>query len=120
MASSQADEVALALTGRWQLGDTPKIRKPLNGGPPARANGHVLRALRRPQHGLLLIYPVMPPEAVVLDENRLPEPTGLDPAGPPIIAVALSFPTSDTTVPVEYRVNKVWETEIAEDDAYED
>jgi hypothetical protein len=47
-------------------------------------------------------------------------PTGLDPAGAPIIGVALSFPTSDTVIGVEYRVNKVWDAELREDDENDD
>ena len=53
-------------------------------------------------------------------EGRAAEQTGLDPAGDPIIGVALSFPTSDTVIGVEYRVNKVWDAELREDDEYDD
>ena len=39
----------------------------------------------------------------------------------PIIGVALSFPASDTALDgAEYRVNRVWDSEIKEDAAYED
>ena len=34
--------------------------------------------------------------------------------------MALSFPTSDTVIGVEYRVNKVWDAELPEDDEYDD
>jgi hypothetical protein len=114
-----AASVALALTRRWQEGDSPKIRKPVQGET-TRANGRVLRVLRRPDEGLLLIYPVLPPTQVEFDGGRPPEPTGLDPVGPPVIGVALSFPTSETTLGIEYRVNKVWGAEMAEDADYED
>ena len=33
---------------------------------------------------------------------------------------ALSFPTSETAVRVEYRVNRVWDAMIEDDDAYGD
>jgi hypothetical protein len=45
----------------------------------------------------------------------------LDPAGSPIIGVALSFPTSETVRGIEYRVTPVyWGMEIAEDAGYDD
>ncbi len=114
-----AADVALDLTRRWQKGDSPKLRKPVQGET-TRANGRVLRVLRRPDEGLLLIYPVLPPAQVEFDGGRPPEPTGLNPAGPPVIGVALSFPTSETTLGIEYRVNKVWGAEMVDDAGYED
>jgi len=114
-----ADEVALALTHRWQEGGEPRIRRP-SSGRTQRPNGRVLRTLRPPQRGLLLIYPVLPPEFVAGLDGAAPEPTGLDPSGPPIIGVALSFPTSQTTLGVEYRVNMVWGAQMQEDAEYDD
>jgi hypothetical protein len=113
-----AGEVALDLTRRWQSTPTPKIRKPPSGEP-SRANGRVLRSLRRERDGLLLIYPIMPPTMVEMN-NKMEEATGLDANGPPIIGIALSFPVSATTLGIEYRVNTVWGSEISEDDEYED
>lgn len=110
--------VALDLTRRWQNASPPKIRKPPSGEP-ARPNGRVLRTLRKESDGLLLIYPVMPPTRVEL-EGGVIEQTELDPKGPPIVGIALSFPVSATTLGVEYRVNTVWGSEINEDDEYED
>ncbi len=55
--------VALELTLRWQQSEPPSIKKPIKGET-KRANGRVLRALRRRTHGLLLIYPVLPPVEV--------------------------------------------------------
>lgn len=114
-----AAQVALDLTRRWQEGEAPKIRKPAQGET-TRANGRVVRVLRRPKHGLLLIYPVLPPVEVRFEVPHAPEPTGLDAHGPPIIGVALSFPTSETTLGVEYRVNRVWGAEMEEDEGYAD
>lgn len=114
-----ADDVALELTLRWQQTEPPRIKKPLKGET-KRANGRVLRALRRRTHGLLLIYPVLPPKIVPKKEMREAVPTGLDPAGDPIIGVALSFPTSDTVIGVEYRVGKLWFEQMREDDEYDD
>ncbi len=113
-----ADDVAFNLTLRWQEGEKPKIRRPAKGAT-TRANGRVLRVLRRSENGLLLIYPLLPPTEVV-DDNNVREPTGLDKAGLPIIGVALSFPTSETTLGVEYRVNKVWGADMEEDEGYAD
>lgn len=114
-----AEKVALELTRRWQEGDRPKIRKPVSGDT-QRANGRVLRVLRRAENGLLLIYPVSQPREVREGVTERSEPTGLDPTGPPMIGVALSFPTSETTLGVEYRVNRIWGVEMLEDATYED
>ena len=113
--------LALALTERWQQSIPPKIKRSSEGGV-KRPNGRVLRVLRRPSEGLLLIYPLVRPTQVVVKDgaNDAYQPTDLDEAGSPIIGVALSFPTSATTLGVEYRVNRVWGTEIEEDQAFED
>jgi hypothetical protein len=37
-----------------------------------------------------------------------------------IAKLELSFPTSDSVIGVEYRVNKVWDAEMKEDSTYED
>lgn len=118
-----ADVVALNLTRRWQAVEPPKLRKPASGST-TRPNGRVLRVLRPAERGLLLIYPILPPAQVVrlVDGVRQPpEPTGMAIDGPPIIGVALSFPTSQTAIGVEYRVNPVfWDAELQEDADYED
>ncbi len=114
-----ARDIALELTRRWQQTEPPKLRVP-EKGETKRPNGRVLRLLRRRSHGLLLIYPVQPP-TVVKGENKMPDsPTGILDTKTPVIGVALSFPTSDTVLGVEYRVNRVWDAEIQEDSAYDD
>ncbi len=116
---NNARNVALELTRRWQQSVPPKLRAP-EKGETKRPNGRVLRLLRRRSHGLLLIYPVQPP-TVVKGENNMPDsPTGMAEQGIPVIGVALSFPTSDTVLGVEYRVNRVWDAEIQEDSMYDD
>jgi hypothetical protein len=82
-------------------------------------NGRIVREVRPKSHGLLLIYPLLPPSIVPSSDRRPEEPTGLDPDGPPIIGVALSFPTSDTVLGVEYRVNRIWEAEMEEDNQFD-
>ncbi len=104
----EAADVALELTRRWQQTTPPKIRPPVQGET-KRANGRVLRVLRRRSHGLLIIYPLEPLAA-----------TGVDTSGPPIISLSLSFPTSDTVLGVEYRVNRVWGAEMQEDNEFDD
>jgi hypothetical protein len=117
--NANARDVALELTRRWQQTVPPKLRVPANGET-KRPNGRVLRLLRRRSHGLLLIYPVQPP-TVVKGENNMPNaPTGMAEMGIPVIGVALSFPTSNTVLGVEYRVNRVWDAEIQEDSTYDD
>lgn len=116
----RAYDVAMDLTRRWQDTSPAKIRKPPKGSS-ARPNGHVLRVLRPTSHGLLLIYPIIRPAEVVIQEEPLrTEQTGLDPMDSPMIGIALSFPSSESTLGVAYRVNKVWGTEMEEDDSYED
>lgn len=102
-----AAKVALDLTIRWQHTEPVKIRPPAQGET-KRPNGRVLRAMRRRSHGLLIIYPLKPLEVA-----------GVDPNGPPVFSVSLSFPTSDTVLGVEYRVNRVWGAEMQEDDQYD-
>ena len=82
----------------------------------------MFRALRRRTQGLPLIYPILPPVEVPgkPKEGRAAVETGLKADGDPIIDVALSFPTSNTVLGIEYRVNKVWDAELREDDEYDD
>lgn len=116
-----ARSVALSLTKRWQSTSPPKLKNPPQGDT-KRPNGRVLRVLRRPNNGLLLIYPLLPPSNVIthLGENEVLDPTGLKSSDSPIVGIALSFPTSATTLGVEYRVNSVWGAEIQDDEAFED
>jgi hypothetical protein len=122
-AGLDAEKVALDLTNRWM--EAGKIRKPKNEKY-ERPNGRVLRVLRPRERGLLLIYPLSPPKEITGlagtkdRKERMPELTGLDERGTPIIGVALSFPTSDTALGCEYRVNRVWQAEIEDDERYDD
>jgi len=114
-----AHDVALELTLRWQASDPPKLRRP-SAGASKRPNGRVLRILRCPQKGLLLIYPLAPAEKVVPGDDGPSESTGLTADGLPIVGVALSFPVSATTLGIEYRVNRIWGAEMEDDARYED
>jgi len=119
----KAETVALDLTNRWL--EAGKLRKPKSGRY-ERPNGRVLRVLRPREQGLLLIYPLQPPEEIKqhadtkVRKGRHHEFTGLNSDGAPIIGVALSFPCSNTALGCEYRVNRVWQTEIEEDASYDD
>ena len=117
-----AEKVALSLTKRWQ-GSSPgrpaKLRSP-EKGETTRPYGRVLRVLRPRSHGLLIIYPLVPPEEAGVGENMPVRKTGLDRHGDPVIGVALSFPASETVLGVEYRVNRVWDAMIQDDAAYDD
>lgn len=114
-------DVSLALTLLWQGPDVQKVRRP-QAGRTEHPNGHVVRVLRPPRTGLLLIYPLSPPPKIVHAAalKIADEPTGLDPNGPPIIGVAASFPTSPTAVSVEYLANTVLGPEMQDDEAYAD
>jgi hypothetical protein len=102
-----AAKVALDLTLRWQQTEPPKLLK-RGTGETTRPNGRVMRVLRKRTHGLILVYPLEPLAQA-----------GVDPNGPAVVGVALSFPTSDTVLGVEYRVNRVWGAEMQEDDQYD-
>ena len=76
--------------------------------PPTQASGPIVRRLRSPQRGLLLIYP--------LDGAAAGEADGAEGIGPePVIAIAISFPkaSDEESSAVEYTVNNVyWEQEF--------
>ena len=115
-------EVAVELTRRRVKEDPEMWKSKEDTDVP---NGRIIRELRPKSHGLLLIYPLSQPESVVPQKGenseKVPgEPTGLDQDGPPIIGLALSFPTSDTALCVEYQVNKVWDVTVQEDAEYDD
>jgi hypothetical protein len=115
----QAYDVARELTRRWM--EDGKLCTPKSGDY-NRPNGRVLRVLRPRDRGLLLVYPLLPPEKIkaVIRQGKQEAPTGLAGNGDPIIGVALSFPTSETALGCEYRVNLVWKTEMEDDDRYDD
>ena len=67
-------------------------------------DGKVIREKRHPRNGLLLLYPL--------------DPKAID-AEIPIVGFGISFPSSNSANPVEYKVNNVyWEQEFL--DSYED
>jgi hypothetical protein len=122
LVGDDAEKVALLLTKRWQesrLGKSGKLRSAKNGQT-TRPYGRVLRALRPRMRGLLLIYPLIPPEEAGACEISPIHKTGLDRHGDPVVGVALSFPASDTVLGVEYRVNRVWDNIIQDDAAYDE
>jgi hypothetical protein len=122
LVGGDAEKVALSLTKRWQEsapGRPAKLRSP-EKGETTRPYGRVLRVLRPRSRGLLLIYPLVPPEEAGVGENAPVRKTGLDRNGDPVVGVALSFPASETVLGVEYRVNRVWDDMIQDDAAYDD
>lgn len=67
-------------------------------------NGNVIRGMRNPRNGLLLLYP-LDPQVINADT--------------PVIGFGISFPSSRSAKSVEYKVNNVyWEQEFL--DSYED
>jgi hypothetical protein len=113
-----ADKVALDLTLRWQKTVPPKFRPP-DKGETTRPNGRILRVLRPRSRGLLLLYPLAQTEVIFGRDGHPNQPTGLDAQGSLVLGVALSFPSSETVLGVEYRVNRVWDAIAQEDDAYD-
>lgn len=64
---------------------------------PDKPAGPVIREMRPPQNGLLLIYPIKPPVE----------------GGVPIMGFAISFPKSGTLTDIEYKVNNIyWDQEF--------
>lgn len=64
---------------------------------PDRPAGPVIREMRQPQNGLLLIYPIKPPVE----------------GGVPVMGFAVSFPKSGTQTDIEYKVNNIyWDQEF--------
>jgi len=64
---------------------------------PTQPAGPVIREMRSPQNGLLLIYPIKPPND----------------GGIPLMGFAVSFPKSDTQTAIEYKVNNIyWDQEF--------
>lgn len=64
---------------------------------PDKPAGPVIREMRLPQDGLLLIYPIKPPTEGTI----------------PIMGFAISFPKSGTKTDIEYRVNNIyWDQEF--------
>ena len=65
-------------------------------------NGNVIRGMRNPRNGLLLIYPLDP---------------GVINGRTPVIGFGISFPSSRSAKSVEYKVNNVyWEQEFLDED----
>jgi hypothetical protein len=91
---------ALRLT---QLGWKPDPARSKSEAPPTDPSGPSIRAVRgqkRPECGLLLLYVLDPKEAGSGDEL------------PPVVAMGLSFPASNSGTKVEYRVtNILWTQE---------
>lgn len=89
------------------------------------APGEIVRELRPKTHALLLIYPLEQPQEVPAREEQgvivtPAEKTGLDPAGPPVIGLAISFPSSETASRIEYQVNKRWSPDLLEGESDDD
>ncbi len=88
-----------------------RLRYPPEKGAPARElktpHGAVAREVRPVRHGMLLIYPLVP--------KGHDWPTNEK----PFIGLAFSFPSSHTARAVDYKVIKIWRSELR-DEEYED
>jgi hypothetical protein len=110
-------DIALALTIR-RIAQRDNTKQPPTQ--PSIPSGIVIRELRPKTNGLLLIYPLEQPERVQkLEMNGVvmsPEvETGLEPSGPPVIGLTLSFPSSESATRVEYQVNKRWNRALVDE-----
>lgn len=65
---------------------------------PSMPSGIVIREMRNPKNGLLLLYPIKPAE---------------DGGSDPLMGFAVSFPCGETPTTIEYKVNNIyWEQEF--------
>lgn len=113
----QLDKIAVALARRraaQEAGTASAVTEPEL--PP----GVVVRELRPKTHGLLLLYPLVQPDCIPEVMKNGKEMIDLDPKGPPVIGLALSFPTSESAARVEYQVSKRWNRSLVEGDDSDD
>jgi hypothetical protein len=113
-------EVALSLARR-RAAEEQGAATPV----PTFPAGQLGRELRPKTHGLLLLYPLVQPDQVPeVKKNGVVvaarETINLDPAGPPVIGLAFSFPTSESATRVEYQVSKRWNRTLVEGDESDD
>lgn len=101
-ASRSLHEAALEIT---------RLRYPPEEGSPVREiktpHGAVAREVRPVRYGMLLIYPLVPRGHDWPDDEK------------PFVGLAFSFPSSHTARLVDYKVNKIWRSELR-DEEYED
>lgn len=86
------DEALRQTVEGWREG---KIR---GKNEPKIPNGRIVREMRSPEDGLLIIYPLNP--------EKVKKATGPDPITRPVVGFAISFPTSERARTIEYRVTK--------------
>jgi hypothetical protein len=85
---------------KWQSEETKKTKKP------KYPSGYEARVQRSVKQGLLLIYP--------LDSNKA-KIGGTD---KPVVGIAISFPKSDTAIPISYIVNNRYIQGADDDDGF--
>lgn len=113
------DKIALALAKKRAAEESETSSEATS---PETAPGTIVRQLRPKTHGLLLIYPLVQPHEIPEKKSKAgvvvtaaePMP-GMDPAGPPSVGLAISFPASESAARVEYQVNKRWDRSLQED-----
>jgi len=72
---------------------------------PERPGGREIRQVRLKTNGLILLYPLKPPDTIFAEGTK------------PIIAIALSFPKSDTAKEITYKVNNIFTQQGGDDDS---
>lgn len=75
-----------------------------DGELPDIPKGRELRARRRPDQALLMIYPLASP----YPRSKKPRRGYHETDRPMIVGFAISFPVSPSAIEVEYRVNEIW------------
>ena len=89
--TAQRDEALEKTVAYWKI-NPGRVKNE-----PTKPAGPVIRELRSPKNGLLLIYPVQAPNN----------------GGTPLMGFAISFPKSGTKTDIEYKVNNVyWDQEF--------
>ena len=119
-----AYEVALRNTQNARVLDPARSQSRKSPEDIDEPNGPAIRHIRglgnkesniaaHPERGLLLIYPI--DSAVLTESATTVTPTGADKIKTPVIAIGISFPVSEQSATVAYKVNNTyWEQEMGE------
>lgn len=101
LTDDQRDMALAATRARWAANNDPRK----SNEEPSRPGGRESREQRDKTKGLLLLYPLTPPEKMFPAD------------APPIIGLAISFPRSVTAREVTYTVNNVFTRQGGDDDS---
>lgn len=102
LTPAQSAEALCLSRERW-ASDTSRRRR--SETPPDRPGGREIRLVRDARKGLLLIYPVHPPDEIFVRDT------------PSLVGLAISFPKSEKAREVTYTVNNIFTQQGGDDDS---